>query len=517
MKIERSKMFLAAIILLGIGLRLYRLGAHSFWYDEASSVAESMNILNVINAHFLTTPPLFGVILHFWSFLGEGEFLLRLLPALFGMLTVIMSYKFGRMLFNKKVGLISAFLLAVSPFHIYYSQELRAYTLLTFLSLMSIYYFWKSLKRDSISSWICFTIFTILCVYTQNIALFLLVVINSFLLLFYKKYRNLLVKFLKFQFVIFLFCIPWFIVVYHQVINVGILNIFFWVPEPSFLTLIHTINIFNLGYNATRLEYLLAFLIFSAVFFYGIWAGRKEKSNILLLLWLCLPIILAAVVSLISKTGSIYLYRTFVFLLVPYYTIVANGLGNCKKYLTVLSLICIVVFLSLSVFNYYRDIFPLPVYPYRPGVFAKKENKSAAAYIENNFKNGDVIAHTCRSTYGAFVLYHKGKFEERRVLLNNNIELDSWSKVYYKLPGNRVLFNLEAVDIRQFIKNKERVWLVLSGWELDEIDCRDIKVLLDNNYVLLDIKKFKGIELYLYDISSLRNHSLVYNNNSGRK
>lgn len=161
----------------------------------------------------------------------------------------------------------------------------------------------------------------------------------------------------------------------------------------------------------------------------------------------------------------------------------------------------------LSLYNYYQDIFPLPVNPYWPGVFPKKENKLAASYIENNFKNGDGIAHTCRSTYASFLLYHKDKLEKQWVIFDNRSEdWIHWSKVYYRIRASRKIFNLEAIDIKQFVKDKKRIWLVLSGWELDTIESPEIKEWLDNNYVLLDTRKFKGIEIYLYDLNYRKNY-----------
>ncbi len=526
------------IFVLGAGLRLYGLGKYNLWYDEVFSLFEVMfNFNRIIGYHFWTTPPLFKFLLYFWKFLGKSEFILRLLPALFGIFSVLIIYQVGKTLFDKRTGLISALLLSISPFHIYYSQELRAYTLVVFLALLSSYYLHSLLKKNQLLSWICFVIFTTLCLYSNNIAVFLLVAENLFFFIFYgmgkyktlsqplklhkevlnlptkladevscRKCGDLAIKWLTAQFIIFFLYIPTLIIIINQIIDKQIFEIFFWVPKPSILTFIHTFNIFNLGYNNTKAAYLSALFIFSLLFLYGVWTGKKEtKSIALLIVCLFTPIILIIIISLILKRNSIYLYKIFLFVLPAYLIIVANGLSKIKKYIAYPSLVCIIFFSFLSLYNYYRDFFPIPVTPslqkYRPGVFEKKEIKPAAQFIKRNFKNGDGIAHTCRSTYGPFMFYNQRKFDERWVIDNSNEDWKHWGKIYHQHKIIRKTFNLSPVTIEGYVKGKKRVWLVLAGWASSaDIDSPGIKEWIDNNYILLDSKKFKGLEVYLYDL-----------------
>lgn len=506
MKIKKTGIFLFMIFALGAGLRLYGLGRYNLWYDEVFSLFEEMFNLNRIGYHFWTTPPLFKFMLYFWRFLGESEFVLRLLPALFGIFSVLLIYQVGKTLFDKRTGLLSALLLSISPFHIYYSQELRAYTLVTFLALLSIYYLVDALKKDQWPSWACFVIFTILCLYSNNIAVFLLAAENLYFFIFYGKCKDLAGKWLRVQFIILFLYMPTLIIIIDQIINKQIYEIFFWVPKPSLFTFIHTFNVFNLGYNNTKTVYLSSLFLFSLLFLFGIWAGKKEKkSTALLLFWLFTPFVFVITISLILKGNSIYLYRIFLFVLPAYCIIVANGLIKIKKYIAYLSLACILFLSRLSLDNYYQNFFPIQVTPllqqYRAGVFEKKEIKPAAQFIKRNFKNGDGIAHICRSTYGSFIFYNQRKFDERWVINNSNEDWKHWGKIYRRHKLIRTIFNLEPVNIEQFVKGRKRVWLVWAGWaSASDIDSPEIKEWLDINYVLLDSKKFKGLEVYLYDL-----------------
>jgi len=75
-------------------------------------------------------------------------------PAIFGTLTVLVIYFLGKELSNKRVGLISAFFLAISPGHI--QRSLAGFfdneALGVFLLVLCIYFFMKSLRTSSISN-----------------------------------------------------------------------------------------------------------------------------------------------------------------------------------------------------------------------------------------------------------------------------------------------------------------------------------------------------------------------------
>jgi hypothetical protein len=71
--------------------------------------------------------------------LGDFPYEVRLLSALFGIATIPVLYLTGKRLAGPMLGLAAAMLLAFSPYHIFYSQETRMYTLLTFNAAVAIY------------------------------------------------------------------------------------------------------------------------------------------------------------------------------------------------------------------------------------------------------------------------------------------------------------------------------------------------------------------------------------------
>jgi len=121
-----------AILLLATVLRFQKLAAQSFWNDEGNSarLAERNVDLIVAGAAGDIHPPGYYLLLAGWrALLGPSEFALRGLSALAGVVLVALVYGLGLHYFDNRAALCAAFLAAVSPPLIYYSQEARMYEL----------------------------------------------------------------------------------------------------------------------------------------------------------------------------------------------------------------------------------------------------------------------------------------------------------------------------------------------------------------------------------------------------
>jgi len=131
---------------------VYHLGGQSLGVDDAFSFSISKQSASPI---VLTTaadvhPPLYYLLLYYWMMLfGTSVFGMKLLSVLFGVLAIVMVYVVGRQLFDQQVGLLGAFILAISPFNIEFSQEARMYSLMTLLALLSTYFFVRLVRHGT--------------------------------------------------------------------------------------------------------------------------------------------------------------------------------------------------------------------------------------------------------------------------------------------------------------------------------------------------------------------------------
>ncbi len=134
-------------LLAGFALRLLHLGAESLWYDETVSVHLARQPIPTMLAHTAGDihPPGYYLLLHLWqqstapSLLHGLEFLYAFPSVMAAMGVLALLYTIGRRLFNTRSALVAVTLAAVSPFQIWYSQEVRMYTAGAALGLLCLW------------------------------------------------------------------------------------------------------------------------------------------------------------------------------------------------------------------------------------------------------------------------------------------------------------------------------------------------------------------------------------------
>lgn len=182
-----AQKLVVVLTIVAFGLRIYWLDGQSMWSDEGLSLYRARLGLTEILINTIVvdgvvtqdvTPPLYFLLLAGWRWLtGETMYALRFLSASLGALATPLLFVLGRWLFSARVGVIAALLMAVSPFHVFYSQELRNYTLLITLNLLSVALVWRLLhapRRERIKLGGAWLAVAAAMVYTHYFALFVL-------------------------------------------------------------------------------------------------------------------------------------------------------------------------------------------------------------------------------------------------------------------------------------------------------------------------------------------------------
>jgi len=197
-------LWIVPVTTVALALRLARLSFQPLWWDEgwslyfATTDPGAMLQLTAVDIH----PPLYYLLLHVWiQVFGPSPVSVRLLSVLIGVAAVPLIYVAGRRLSGhkvpaegqaKKVGLLAALLLAISPLHIYYSQEVRMYGLVTLLGLAALIF---ASVQGTISvrgrfprtgigwAWVGYVLAATAALYTQYYAAFLILALNLVVLL----------------------------------------------------------------------------------------------------------------------------------------------------------------------------------------------------------------------------------------------------------------------------------------------------------------------------------------------
>jgi uncharacterized membrane protein len=176
------------LILLAGMLRIHHLNFKSVSIDESIGFFYAIEplyriiILTINDVH----PPLFYLTHHFWiELFGRGEAAIRAISVVFGVLSLAMTYKLGKLVFNKWVGLSAAFLMAVSPWHIWICQNARSNSMLLFLVLVSIYSFYHLVFNGQRRWYYIYAMATLLSIYTHYFAFMIWFTQMLFFLLYF--------------------------------------------------------------------------------------------------------------------------------------------------------------------------------------------------------------------------------------------------------------------------------------------------------------------------------------------
>lgn len=186
-----QRSLLLAGILLGFALRLFHLGAESLWYDETVSVHLARQPVSAMLAHTAGDihPPGYYLLLHAWQqiaspTLAHGlEFLYAWPSVVAGMLILVLTYALGRRLFDARTGLVALWLAALNPFQLWYSQEVRMYTVGAALALLTLWATLRVLDRQRPRVWLAvYAVSAAAGLYTLYYFAFWLVAVNAAML-----------------------------------------------------------------------------------------------------------------------------------------------------------------------------------------------------------------------------------------------------------------------------------------------------------------------------------------------
>jgi len=135
--------------------------------------------------------PLYFLVLNVWIKLGESEFILRYFSLIASVLTVALVARTGRLLGGWRVGLAAAFLLAISPLNIWYSQEARMYSLVALATLAATWFLLRMISGGGQRNWIGYAIAMFIAVYSHLLAIFVLVAHYVFFSIHHKLDKHL--------------------------------------------------------------------------------------------------------------------------------------------------------------------------------------------------------------------------------------------------------------------------------------------------------------------------------------
>lgn len=478
--------FFILFLFLGLLVNTIVLQSQSIRLDESQSLwISTKSIFSILkftaeDVHV----PLYNLTLHFWvQTFGNNIHSARLLSFMFFLINLPVLYKLAKDFFNGNVAVLTVSLFVLSPFIIWFTSEVRMYTLFTLVATINNLFFLKFIRSEGLQGKLGYLLSTVTGFYTHYFFIFILITQIIYITwISFRRFdqvnkRKFFYTYTAFVLLALICFIPWI----GYALSLGFAaNTQPVIPSPTTFNIFQTIVNFLFGFQPQGIQSVLISLwpiIIIVIFIVFTQRKNIQIDNIeYFLLATFLPITL---IFLISYIRPIFLTRYLIFVTPTFFLLIAWLLVNFPKPLQsylisglLTLLFMLMVFQNISV--------------YTP---AKEDFSSVAKYLTENTQPQDIITVT-----PPFIIYpieysYKGHTRIETVPI--------WDR--YK-TGAIPIFDEENLktQIQNYRSRHANLYIVFSydqGYE--EI----IKNYLDNNYELKQKSTFShNIEIRKYKL-----------------
>ena len=470
--VTRNRGVLITVTILSIIaliLRFKDLTFQSYWFDELYSIATAIpenTFQDILDGSFRSVhPPLFHSMLWGWfKLFGFTELSGRTFPALFGTLSVPVIYLLGKELFNKETGIYAATFAAFNIFLIQFSQEVRPYSLLLFLSLLSLFFYIKTLKTSNGLSLVSFILTTTALLYTHYYGFLIIAIELLFLGIHLSATKTNAARLLVFA-LISTIAFALALLPIAASIFADAERTVFWIPPPSpdFI-----LSYFQVYFGHSSIAIILIVLLMIKGFTNGteFQPGKSKTWGIsFVVLWLLVVIIVPYLKSIISLPAL--LPRTTIIAVPGILYLASFGLSEINQKSTkFLIFVWLIIILIMNIFyeeNYY-------------GKIKKEEYRYIVTSVIEQYPEIPVYSKKNVETFNA---YSK--------MLGFNPRVQTWSALQQHLKGGTIddcfiLVERHHNKIKEIIKKE--------------------KLLETYNYKLIKKVKRKGVDSLLLAVKS---------------
>ncbi len=447
-----SKFIFLTIITIGTILLLASANTTSMWGDEVFTVLKCqetphqiLQMLSVKKEDYF--PPLSFFLLHYWmELVDHNDFGIRLSSVIISVLGLLIFFKLGDFLFNRKIALLSTYLAVISPHFILYLPQARYYAVSGLFLITATYAFIRAIKgigKSSYCWWGVYIISSSLLIYTHYLLTAVLCLCQIFFIFTQKKPLYHLMYWVIAQILVVLLFLPWISVPLSflsvsggginlkEILSDGMIKSFY-----MFFSLHCGGTILPWDFWITIPVGICAIL----VIFFGVFYLRKDRERLnFILLFALLSIPLSAILMIIASNRSFISFpRIVAGLGFFYYILMSIGIyAIMKTYKKIgIGLIAIITLTNLISLGYFytcrAEKFNNPVY-----VIPWREVTMEISRIST--KNDMVIYDDLPFRY-----YYKDRYK-----------------------GNAVIFETrpELKEIKLFIENNHprKIWVVETG------------------------------------------------------
>jgi len=479
--LSQGRVQVAAVIVLAAVLRVYRLAAESYWYDEVTFLRWTrlgpVELVLTFWSGVETNPPLYNLVVNVWHGLfGPSPASIRMVSVLFGVAAVAVVYLLGRELYDHRAGLVAALVMAVAGYQIRFSQEARMYTMLLFGAVLSYYCLVRLLDGDGLRWETGYVAATLFMLYTHYLGIFVVIAQGLYVVAMALRPGRVRDRFWRWagtQLAVALLYLPWVPAIVAQRSSGWYSTVGKTVHPPSFLIEL----IMGFGGDHASLSPLLVGAGIGAVLVWGSTDGSdiaevlgrrlyRHRQWTLLVLWLVVPLVLPYLASIVGDP-FFDLPRHAITASAPLYLLAGAGIaraGDRRLYALLLAAIFLVAGVNLVGYHGEQD---------------REDHDGAAAHITAVGEPGDLVLFSSDTVRAAFDIYAGTGFN---ATVYPPPDRDQEGPVWY------------SGRLDSLLSGRERVWYVASHGRddrlLEELRGRFAEQQVDRSFADVTVYRF---------------------------
>lgn len=480
---QGHRLILGFLILFAVVVSVFALSGESLRLDESQSLWQSSHsverIIDIVGQDVHV--PLYHLVLRYWQATWQGGVeSARFLSLIFFVFSIPLMYMVGIRAFgNRGVALFSAILLAISPFLNWYANEIRMYSMLIFLTLLSHYFFISIYERKTVGSWVGYTMTAVVGVYTHYF--FGLIIASQMLFFLFTKStfppragRNFMVSLL----VLALALLPWFLYLESLGRLAGTSQPM--LPVPTSVDAWNAFSQFMVGFQLDFMNSLFVSLWPLSVLVAFLLLRRHAtipKEVAYFLLALIVPTVLLFTASVLFK--PVYVARYLIITVPALYLLIAWVLSTYPRWIASIVQGGLVLAMLAALITQTQNT-DMPM---------REDYRGAALYLNAQARESDIIVLSAPFTIYPVEYYYTGPADIRTI--------PDWDRM---VRGPIPPFNPESLDgeVGRMTGDYQRVFLLLS---YDQGYQKDVKKYFDNNYHMLTHQNFSPkLDLYVYKV-----------------
>lgn len=183
---KKENLVLLIILFVAFFLRSWDIGWNGFNGDESIYSGQAASLLGekeflkdfaVFRAHPLLVQSMVSFV---FAVFGIQDVVARIIPVIFGSLTVFLTYLTGKELFDKRTGLICSLILAILPFHVIFSRQVILDVPLSFFVTLFLYFVarYQMTGKSLLCYWI--GVSCALCVLSKEVGAIMIVIFIAY-------------------------------------------------------------------------------------------------------------------------------------------------------------------------------------------------------------------------------------------------------------------------------------------------------------------------------------------------